>query len=40
MGWEEDNEFLSLMGLKNMKGMSSGVGEGLGDGFELGVGDV
>lgn len=37
--WEEDNEFLSLMGLKHMHGVSSRVGEGLEYGFEL-VGEV
>ncbi|KAK7190596.1 fungal specific transcription factor domain-containing protein [Paraphaeosphaeria sporulosa] len=39
MDWEEDNEFLSLMGLKDLQGMSSGVGGGLDAGFELGGGE-
>ncbi|KAJ4351918.1 uncharacterized protein N0V89_007262 [Didymosphaeria variabile] len=35
LDWEGDNQFLSLMGLKDMQGVSSGAGGGLRDGFEL-----
>ncbi|KAL1596561.1 hypothetical protein SLS60_009209 [Paraconiothyrium brasiliense] len=34
MDWEEDSEFLSLMGLKDMHGVSRGIGGGLRIGFE------
>jgi hypothetical protein len=34
MDWEQDNEFLGLMGLKDLQGVSSGAGGGLVDGFE------
>ncbi|KAF2635232.1 hypothetical protein P280DRAFT_437412 [Massarina eburnea CBS 473.64] len=35
MDWEEDNEFLNLMGLKDLQGLNVGVGGGLMEGFEL-----
>jgi len=34
MDWEQDNEFLGLMGLKDLRGVSEGAGGGLVDGFE------
>lgn len=35
MNCEEDNEFLNVMGLKDLQGLGSGAGGGLMDGFEL-----
>lgn len=35
LDWEEDNEFLSLMGLKDFQGLNTGVGGGLMDGFDM-----
>lgn len=35
MNWEEDNEFLNLMGLKDLQGLGGGAGGGLMEGFEM-----